>query len=201
LTIGTMSGKALRLVPLLVVGSATPALAADGGLLSWQAGLTFWTIVTFLIVLAVLWKAALPPILGAVEAREQQIRDLIAAAARDREAAQEALDRQTREMEETRARVQELVAEGRTAGERTREEIITEARRQAEELVSRARRDVRQELDNALQELRVEAVEVALAAASKLVERNLDQEDNRRLVREYLADLETGQGARVVAGV
>jgi F-type H+-transporting ATPase subunit b len=196
-----MIGKSLRLLPLLVIGTASPAFAAESGLLSWQAGLTFWTIVTFLIVLAILWKAALPPILGAVEAREQQIRDLIAAAARDRQEAQLVLERQSRELEETRSRVQEMVAEGRTAGERMHDEIIADARRQAEEIVMRARRDIRQELDHALQELRVEAVDVALAAAGKLIERNLDEEDNRRLVREYLADLETGSGSRVAAGV
>jgi F-type H+-transporting ATPase subunit b len=189
LTIGTMSANVLRLLPLLVFGSASPALAQEGGLLAPSTGLMFWTILTFLIVLVVLWKAALPPILGAVEAREQQIRDLLAAAERDRVAAKEALDQNTRQLDETRSRIQELVAEGRTAGERVRDEIIADGRRQADELLTRSRRDVRQELDRALQELRVEAVDIAIAAASRLVDRNLDEEDNRRLVREYLENL------------
>jgi F-type H+-transporting ATPase subunit b len=91
-----------------------------------------------------------------------------------------------------------MVAEGRLTGERTRDELIAEGRRNAEELLHRARRDVRQELDSALEELRVEAVEIALAAASKLVDRNLDEVDNRRLVREYLAEVEASgtAGAR-----
>ncbi|HUO83803.1 MAG TPA: F0F1 ATP synthase subunit B [Thermoanaerobaculia bacterium] len=196
-----MSEKSLRLVLLLTIGLVTPASAQEeGGLLSLSGGLMFWTIVTFVIVLTVLWKLALPPILGAVEAREQQIRDLLAAAALDREAAQQAAEDQSRQLEETRSRVQELVAEGKTAGERVREEIIAEARRQAEEIMSRARRDVRQELDRAIQELREEAVDIALLAASRLIERNLDEADNRRLVRDYLADLE-GSPAPVPAGV
>jgi F-type H+-transporting ATPase subunit b len=196
-----MSGKSLRLVPLLVFGSATPAFGAEAGLLSPNVGLTFWTIVTFLIVLVVLWKLALPPILGAVEAREQQIRELLAAAARDRQEAQDALDQQNRQLEETRTRIHELVAEGKTAGERARDEIIAAARAQAEEIGARARREVRQELGRALEELRSEAVEIALAAASKLVERNLDDEDNRRLVREYLADIDSTRPTAVAAGV
>jgi F-type H+-transporting ATPase subunit b len=197
-----MSGNALRLLPLLALGSASPAFAAEnGGLLDPNTGLTAWTIIVFLIVLAVLWKAALPPIIGAVEAREQQIRDLLAAAARDRQEAQEALEQQTRELEETRSRVQELVAEGRASGERMRDDIVADARRHAEEIATRARREVRQELDRALQELRAEAVDLAIAAASKLIERNLDDEDNRRLVREYLAAIESESGAAVPAGV
>jgi F-type H+-transporting ATPase subunit b len=196
-----MSGKSLRLIPVLVLGSATPAFAAEGGLLSPSGGLMFWTIVSFLIVLTVLWKAALPPILGAVEAREQQIRDLLAAAAKDRQEAQAALEEQTRQLEETRSRVQELVAEGRTAAERVGEEIVSNARRHSEEILGRARRDVRQELERARKELRVEAVEIALAAASRLISRNLDEEDNRRLVLEYLQEIDSPSDARVPAGV
>ena len=181
----------LRLTALLLLIGVKPAFAQEGGLLDINSGLMVWTILIFLIVLGVLYKAAFPHILGAVEAREQQIRDLLAAAARDREEAQKALEEQTRQLEETRARVQELVAEGRTAGERVRDETIAEARRQADEIVGRARRDVRQEMQRAVQELHVQAVDVAIAAASRLVERNLDEEDNRRLVREYLTQLQT----------
>lgn len=191
----------MRILPLLLLGIATPAYAEEGGLLVPSTGLTFWTIVTFLIVLAVLWKAALPPILGAVEAREQQLRELLEAASRDRTEAQAALAKQAQEIEETRSKVQEMVAEGRLAGERVRDEIIAEARRQAEELVARARRDVRQEVDQAVDELRVAAVDLAIVAASKLVERNLDAEDNRRLVREYLDDLASERGHAIPAGV
>lgn len=195
-----MSAKAFGLPVLATLVTAAPALAQEGGLLVPTTGLMFWTILTFLIVLAVLWKAALPPILRAVEAREQQIRDLIAAAAADREEAKVVLERQQKELEDTRARVQEMVAEGRTAGERVRDEIIADARRQADEMLVRARRDIRQELNHALGELKVEAVEIALAAASKLVDRNLDQEDNRRLVREYLDELDAAP-ASAPAGV
>lgn len=196
-----MSGTSLRLLPLLILGTATPAFAAEGGLLSPNAGLTFWTIVTFVIVLALLWKFALPPILGAVEAREQHIRDLAAEAARDRAAAQSALEEQTRELEATRARVQELVAEGRAAGERARDELIAEARLEAESILERTRRDVQQELDQAVEELRRSAVELAIGAASKLIERNLDEEDNRRLVHGYLSELEAAHSTPVAAGV
>ena len=70
--------------------AATPLLAQEhaaeegGGLLSINPGLTIWTIVIFLIVLAILTKAAYPKILGAVEARERHIAELTEAAERDR---------------------------------------------------------------------------------------------------------------------
>ena len=181
----------LRLCLLLLLASATPAFAQEGGLLDINEGLMVWTILIFLIVLGILYKAAFPHILGAVEAREARIRQLLEEAERDRTAAQAALAEQQAQLEATRSQVQEYVAEGRAAGERVRDEIISDARRQADDLLVRTRNDLRQEFERAVDELRVEAIDIALAAASKLVQRNLNEEDNRRLVREYLADLES----------
>jgi F-type H+-transporting ATPase subunit b len=62
-------------------------------------------------------------------------------------------------------------------------------------MMERARRDIAAERENALDAVRREAVDLAIRAAEKLVRRSLDAEDNRRLVREYLA----GVGARAEA--
>lgn len=185
----------MRLAALLLILLATPAHAAEGGLLSVNEGLIIWTILIFLIVLFVLYKAAFPKILGAVEAREAHIRELLAAAARDRQEAETLLAEQRRQTEEVRARVQELIAEGRGAGERMREDILAQARREQEELILRAQRDIQGEVGRALEQVRIDAVDLSIAAASKLVEKNLDAEDNRRLVRDFLQQVElTGDG-------
>ena len=191
----------LRLALLLLAVTATPAVAAEGGLMDINTGLMVWTIIIFVLVLGILYKAAFPHILGAVEAREARIRQLIEETAADRESARIALEEQTRQLEETRAEVQEIVAEGRTAGERVREEMLAEGRRQAEEITARARRDARQELENAIEELRVEAVDIAIAAASKLIERNLDQDDNRRVVQNFLSEVERDESRHSSVGV
>ena len=193
-----MLSKSLRYLPLLALGSVSPAHAQEGGLLSPSGGLIFWTWVTFLFVLVALWKFAWPHILGAVEAREAHIRELLAAAARDREEAQRLMQEQQRELEEVRARTQELLAEGRAAGERAREELLTQARREQEELLQRTRREIQQQTERALEAVRLEAVDVALAAAERLLGRSLDGEDNRRLVRQFLGELDS---SRVPAGV
>ncbi|HET8657277.1 MAG TPA: F0F1 ATP synthase subunit B [Longimicrobiaceae bacterium] len=186
--------RSLRLAVLMSLLLASPAVAQEGkpGLLTLNTGLMVWTIFIFLIVLFFLYRFAYPHILGAVEAREQHIRELLAAAKQDREEARALLEEQQKQMEEVRARAQELVAEGRTAGERLREEIVSQARREQEALMERTRRDIQAETERALAEVRSQAVEVAIAAAGKLIERNLDEDDNRRLVREYLGRLEAG---------
>lgn len=192
--------KYIRLVAPLMLLAATPAHAAEGGLLDINTGLMVWTVGIFLIVLAVLWRTAYPAILGAVEARERHIQELIESAQRDRAEAQTLLEEQRSERDSTRAQVHEMLAEGRAAGERLREEILADARREQQELIARTQRDIHQEMESALAELRTQTVDVAIAAAGKVVARSLDDADNRRLVAEYLSTVELHDGARARAG-
>ena len=171
--------------------AATPLHAAEegGGLLSLNPGLTVWTIVIFLIVLAVLSKFAYPKILGAVEAREAHIAQLTLAAERDREEAAALAAENRRLVEDTRARVHGAVEEARTQAETMRTQMLEEANRERQEMLERARRDIVSEREMALDTVRRDAVVLAMAAAEKLVRRSLDTEDNRRLVRESLAQM------------
>lgn len=189
----------LSVLAFLLLGSATPLFAAEGGLLSVQGGLIFWTLVIFGIVFATLYFLAFPKILGAVEAREAHIRELTEAAERDRAAAAALLAEQTQALEKTRNEVQQAVAEGRATAEQLREDILAQARREQEELMLRARRDIQTERAAALESMRRETVDLAMAAAERLLRRNLSDTDNRRLVTDYLDRVEVATPA--TAGV
>jgi F-type H+-transporting ATPase subunit b len=99
------------------------------------------------------------------------------------------MEENRRILEDTRHRVQEAINESRTSAERIRAEMLAETRREQEALLERARRDIATERENALEAVRREAVDVSMRAAERLVRRNLDAEDNRRLVREYLGQV------------
>jgi F-type H+-transporting ATPase subunit b len=192
-----MTAKPWALAGALLLLAATPAHAAESSPLDINVGLMIWTFLIFGIVLAVLYKFAWPNILGAVERREEHIRDLLAQAEQDRAQAAVAIEENRRILEETRGRVQEALAESRTQGERMRAEMLAEARREQQELLERARRDIAAEREVALDSVRRDAVELAMRAAEKLVSRNLDVEDNRRLVREFLGQVEPAAPAGV----
>ncbi len=196
-----MMRNSLPLALLLLPLAPRTAIAQEGGLLDINTGLTIWTFIIFVIVLLVLYKFAYPTILGAVEAREARIQELLAAAERDREEAQRLLEEHRTRHEELRTQVQEMVNEGRTAGERLREEIIAEARTEQQAMLERARREISQETNRAMAEVREQAVDLAIAAASKLVEKELDEAGNRRFVQEVLDQLERSETSPVAAGV
>src|SRR5438309_1872024 len=87
---------------------------------------------------------------------------------------------------------QELIAQARAVAEKERAALLAQAREQYEQLLDRARKEIESEKEKAILELRREAVDLSIAAASKLIEANLDSDANRRLVMEYLASLEAG---------
>jgi F-type H+-transporting ATPase subunit b len=61
-----------------------------------------------------------------------------------------------------------------------------------EEILARAKREIEDERARAIESLRREAVDLAVAAASKLVEKRLDSQEDRRIVTEFLSHVEKG---------
>src|SRR6266508_407495 len=142
-----------------------------------NTGLVFWTIVVFVVLLALLWKFGWPAILKSV-------------AERARAEAARLLEEHKRTIAGARAEAQEMIAKARAVAEKERATLLAQAREQYEQLLERARKEIDAEKEKAILELRREAVDLSIAAASRLIEANLDSEANRRLVMEYLASLE-----------
>lgn len=170
--------------------AAEPA-AGGGGLVSLQVNLMFWTLVIFLILFWVLKKYAFPAVLNAVEAREKALADAIEGAKRDRDEAARVLEEHRAQLEGARGEAQRFIAEARAVAEKSRAELLEKTRQEQQEMLERARRDIGIERDKAIAELRREAVDLAIAGASKVVEQNLDSDKNRALVETFLSSLAT----------
>ena len=181
--------RSALLAALAVMLVARDAHAAEGGLLTPSGGLMVWTLLIFIVLLFVLAKFAFGPITAAVEARERTLEEAIATAKRDREEAARLLAEHKAQLEGARAEAQRLIGEARTAGERVKAQMLEDTRAQQAELLERARRDITHERDRAIADLRREAVDLALAGATKVIERNMDNQTNRQLVESFLASV------------
>jgi F-type H+-transporting ATPase subunit b len=179
------------LLALALVQEHEAAPAATGGLMSIQVNLMFWTIVIFGILFWILKRYAYPVILQQVEAREKALEEALASAKRDRDEAAKILADQRAAMEGARGDAQKLIADARAMAEKVRAELIDKAQGEQKDMIDRARREIGAERDKAIAELRREAVDLAIAGASKVVEQNLDSDKNRKLVETFLASLAT----------
>lgn len=161
--------------------------AGEPNVFALSANVSFWTLIIFLLLLGVLAKFAFPPILGYAASREERIQQVLDAAARDRQEAERLLDEQKRQLAESRQQAQQILAEARQAGERVRQDVLATAREEQAALIERARQELAREREQAIDALRREAVELSLAAASRVIGKRLGAEDDRALVQEYLS--------------
>jgi F-type H+-transporting ATPase subunit b len=177
------------MLSLIIQAHAPAAQEHASGPLTVEGGLMLWTVFIFLLLLAILKKFAWPAILGAVEAREQALERQLAEAARDRELAAALLAEHQKLIADAKTQAHAVIVEARTVAEKERALAIEKTKQEQEELLARARREIAAERDTALAELRREAVDLSLAAASKLIEKRLDGETDRKLVQEFLSTL------------
>ena len=155
-----------------------------------EFGLIFWTWLVFLALLFLLWKYALPPILKATEERERRIAKQLGDAEAASADAQKALEEHRQLLAGAKDEAAGLIAEAKTVAEKERQNLLERAKQEQEQILDRARREIEAERDRAVAQLRREAVDLSLAAASKLVESNLDDEGNRKMVEKFLGSLE-----------
>jgi len=185
--------RTLTLSLILMIGNAASLLAQEPektpGLVELRINLTFWTLIIFGILYFIMRKWAFPAILGAVEKREKALEDTIASAKRDREEAQKLLEDHRRQVDAARGEAQKLIADGRAVAEKMRTDLLEQTRQEQQALLERARREIEMEKERAIAQLRREAVNLAIAGASKVIEENLDNTKNRQLVEGFLSSL------------
>lgn len=186
----------------LLASACVPAWAAGAGgaapdgsaLIDPSFGLSFWTLVTFVCLMFLLSRLAWKPLIGAIDEREQGIRETIEQAKSDREEAQRLIDETKQELQQARRERAEAVAAGQADAERLKEEILGEARKQREQLMAQTDERIQAEMRQARGELRTLAADYAILAAEKLLSKNLDDAGQRKLIEEYLSDLERPGG-------
>jgi len=180
--------------------TATPAMASEAAegapvdLLAPSTGVMAWTLIIFLLLLFVLSKFAFKPLFAAVEAREQALRDAIEGAKRDRAETEAALAQQRAQLEAARSEAQQIVADSRATAEKMRSDLLAQTKQQQEEMIEQARRAIEGEKAAAIADLRKEAVDLAIAGASRVIEQNLDSAGNRKIVESFLASLDSKAG-------
>lgn len=163
-------------------------------LLNVDTGLMFWTIITFVLLLLVLRRVAWKPLLAMLDEREKRIRDSLNQAEKAREEAQSAAEENRRAMEQAQSDARQMITEGREAAERAAQEVRERAANEARQTLEQARRTIQQEKEQAIQELRAHAAGLAIEAAGKVLDENLDNDRNRKLVDEFIDSIpETGQ--------
>jgi F-type H+-transporting ATPase subunit b len=153
-------------------------------------GLYIWTIATFLVLVALLAKFAWRPLLEALDRRQESIRKSLDDAQKARQELERLGVESQRILAAARTEAEQILSSTRSDANRFREELKQKAQAEAAGIVKNAERQIELETARALQQIRTEAVDLSVALASKLLERNLSKADNERLIEETFKQIE-----------
>ncbi len=158
-------------------------------MLELNPGLIVWTIITFLIVLAILRGTAWKPLVQVLKDREEKIQSSLEEAEKARLEAIQLLEENKRVLLDAEAQSARIIREGRDVGEKLKAEIVEKAQASSRQMVEQAKDEIRREKDAALVQLRSEVSDLAIAAAGKILDANLDTAQQRRLVDQAIKEL------------
>lgn len=172
--------------------AAASVIAASSGkfLITPSLGLMIWTLLVFVISMALLSKFAFPAIRSALDRRQKAIEDSIDTAERTRVEAEQLLADYRERLKEARSQAEEIVTRARNAAQEHEREAVEAARERGEQLVEQSKRDIELATARALAEIRDEVTNLTILATEKVTRKTLDSADQRRLVDEALAELD-----------
>lgn len=163
----------------------------ENPLLQFEPGLMIWTLVVFVITLLVLHRIAWKPLLGTLDDRERRIDYALSKSERAQAEAEAAIAQAKQESADAVRRSDDMVKQAKLEGERLREQILEEAKAERQKIVAEGLKQLEVEQRHAFEQIRRETVGIAIQAASKLVESQMDEGQQRKLVDDFLRDLPT----------
>jgi len=153
-------------------------------------GLTIWTFIIFLLLLAILGKTVWKPLIASLKTRENAIADALSRAEQARADAERLIAENKLERQRAEEEVQKALKEGRAYAEQMRRDLVEKAKGEADRMLSQARAEIERDTQKALVQLRNEVADLAIIATSKLLDENMNEERHRRVVSKMIEDLQ-----------
>lgn len=141
-------------------------------------------IIVFGLFVWLTMKFIWPPIIKAMETRANKIAEGLAAGERGKKDLENAQARATEILHAARDKGAEVVEVANQQAARILEEARKESQAERQRQVEAARAEIQQELNRAKDALRGEVANIAVAAAGKIVEREIDPKAHKALLDE-----------------
>lgn len=148
-----------------------------------------YQLVVFFILLMLLKKYAFGPIIDMMQKREEHIANQITSAEKNREDAEKYLAEQREEIQKAREEAQSIVANAKKLSEQQSDEMVKAAKQEAERMKDSALAEIKREKEQAVSALREQVGSLSVLVATKVIERELDEEAQKKLIEDYLKEV------------
>jgi F-type H+-transporting ATPase subunit b len=158
-----------------------------------NAGDIIFQLAAFLVLLALLRKYAFGPLMGIMKTREEHIANEIKSAEENHLEAKKLAAEQRELIKQSRVDASQLIENAKKLGEEQKDEIIRIARSEAERLKESAKQEIQQEKEQAVTALREQVASLSVLIASKVIEKELSEQDQEKLINEYIKEVGEGR--------
>ncbi|MEJ7209797.1 F0F1 ATP synthase subunit B [Staphylococcus capitis] len=166
--------------------TATANMFVLGAGVEW--GTTIVTLVTFVILLALLKKFAWGPLKEVMDKRERDINKDIDDAEQAKINAQKLEEENRKTLKETQDEVQRILDDAKVQARKQHEEIIHEANVRANGMIETAQSEINSEKERALADIINQVSELSVLIASKVLRKEISEQDQKDLVEKYLKE-------------
>lgn len=148
-----------------------------------------WSVINFLVLLAILYKFLYKPILSTFDKRKEEIANNLSHAEASRKEAEELFADYKKQLEEATNQAAEIVNTANKNAEAAKNEIMAQARDEAAAITEKAQQDIIREKEKALKEVRDEIAGLAVLAAGKVLEKSITKEDHEKMVNDFVSQV------------
>ena len=149
----------------------------------------FGQMITFAVFVIFCMKYVWPPIMNALQERQKKIADGLAAAERGEHEQELAEKRAAERLHEAKEQAGEIIANAQKRASEIVDEAKTDARTEGERLVAAAQSEIEQEVHRAKETLRKQVASIAVAGASKVLEREIDESAHGDILDKLVAEI------------
>ena len=168
---------------------SNPEKTPEDTLLSVEPGLMIWTVIIFILLLLILKKTAWKPLLTSLSNREQTIKDSIEKAENLRLDAERMLEENKKRLQQADEESRKIIIEGKAYAEKIRNELLSKTNEDTSRMVKQAKEEIEREKLAALDELRGEIANLAIKAAEKIIDENLDAKKQRKIIDGFIKQI------------
>lgn len=153
-------------------------------------GPTFiWTAFNLLVLYFVLRKILFKPVTSFMENRIKSIKDQINEAERNKIEAEQLKQKYSEQIKNAKLEAENILSDAQSKAIKEYDTMVSVAKKEAESVLIEAREEIERERLKMMKEVKNHVVSIAISAASKVIEANMDTENNRKLVSKFIDEV------------
>ena len=145
--------------------------------------------ITFSLLVIFTMKYVWPPLMKAMQDRQKRIAEGLASAERGVREQELAKAKATEVLKEAKQQAAEIIAQAQKRANEIVEQSKTDARQEGERQLAGARAQIEQEANRAREQLRGQVVDIAIAAAGKVLKQEVNAEAHAKMLDDLVAQL------------